>query len=86
MVAFIPIPFSQIDEVTDPSYEDKFLADSQKIDLANIHLRIMQLAEVFLAYNTSTSSRLDHPNLILFDNSVSTMLAARQSSTYRISI
>jgi hypothetical protein len=76
MVAFVPIAYSQIDEVTDSVYQEKFLSDSQKIDLANIHLRIMQLAEVFLAYNTATSSLLDHPNLILLDNSVSTMLGS----------
>ena len=67
MVAFVPIPFSQLNEVTDPNYEERFLlSEVEKVDLASIHLQIMQLAEVFLAYNTATSSLLDQPNLLAY--------------------
>jgi hypothetical protein len=77
MVAFVPVPYSQLVEVTDSGYQERFLlTEDEKIDLANIHLQIMQLAEVFLAYNSATSSLLDQPNLILIDNSISTMLGS----------
>ncbi len=77
MVAFVPVPYSQLVEVTDTTYQERFLlTEEEKIDLANIHLQIMQLAEVFLAYNTATSSLLEQPDLILIDNSISTMLGS----------
>ena len=76
MVAFIPIPYSRIAEV-EPKYENEEMfavSESDKIELSSIHLPIMQLAEIFLAYNTATSSNLDKPDLLLLDNSVSGML------------
>ena len=77
MVAFVPVPYSQLVEISDPLYEEQFLmTEEEKINLTNIHLQIMQLAEVFLAYNTATSSLTDRPDLILIDNSISTMLGS----------
>ncbi|MYB46959.1 MAG: MarR family transcriptional regulator [Cenarchaeum sp. SB0662_bin_33] len=77
MVAFVPIPYSQISEVEvdDEDHEETFaISESDKIELTSIHLPIMQLAEVFLAYNSATSSNLDKPDLILIDSSLSGML------------
>ena len=83
MVAFVPIPYSRILEVEphpvddgDPSrVRNEFaVSESDKIELTSIHLPIMQLAEIFLAYNSATSSHLDSPDLILIDNSLSGIL------------
>ena len=77
MVAFIPVPYSQITEVESESRNQKesfAVSESDKIELSSIHLPVMQLAEVFLAYNAATSSNLDKPDLLLLDNSVSGML------------
>jgi len=40
------------------------MKDWDKIDISGIHLPIMQLAEIFLAYNSATSSNLDNPDVI----------------------
>ena len=77
MVAFIPVPYSQITEVepeSRPRREEFAVSEHDKIELSSIHLPVMQLAEVFLAYNAATSSNLDKPDLLLLDNSVSGML------------
>lgn len=81
MVAFIPVPYSQITEVEpepypgqEPPRETFAVSEYDKIEMSSIHLPIMQLAEVFLAYNSATSSNLDKPDLLLLDNSVSGML------------
>ena len=61
---------------TDSTNSPNILAipESEKMQLTNIHLPIMQLAEVFLAYNSATSSNIDRPNIILIDNNLSNML------------
>ncbi|MDA7990510.1 MAG: hypothetical protein MPK30_05370 [Gammaproteobacteria bacterium] len=82
MVAFVPIPYSRIHEVDHGGSEEEggsprniFAAsESDKLVLTSMHLPIMQLAEVFLAYNSATSSNLDSPDIILIDNSLSGML------------
>lgn len=87
MVAFVPVPYSQLVEVTDSSYKERFLlTDDDSVDLASIHLQIMKLAEVFLAYNTATSSLLDQPNLILIDNSISTMLGSADLQPSKVNL
>ena len=78
MVAFVPIPYSRILEV-DESNENNprnvfATSESDKIELTSIHLPMMQLAEIFLAYNSATSSNIDSPDIILIDNSLSGML------------
>lgn len=83
MVAFIPVPYSKIHEIHDDNVRDTdstnspnilAIPESEKMQLTNIHLPIMQLAEVFLAYNSATSSNIDRPNIILIDNNLSNML------------
>lgn len=77
MVAFVPVPYSRLSEVGSDGVDpmDHFATrETDKIELSSIHLPIMQLAEVFLAYNTATSSNLDRPDIILVDNSISGML------------
>ena len=43
--------------------EDFTLSEADKVDLSNIHTRIMQLAEIYLAYQLAKSSTIDHPRL-----------------------
>ncbi len=75
MVAFVPIPYSRILEVNDGREANMFaVSESDKIELTSMHLPMMQLAEIFLAYNSATSSNLDRPDIILIDNSLSGML------------
>lgn len=78
MVAFVPIPYTQMPEVEEEARDgrtnDFAVSEEDRINLASIHIPIMQLAEVFLAYNSATSSSTDSPNLILIDNTLSGML------------
>ena len=75
MVAFVPIPYSRMLEVNDSHAANAFaVSESDRIELTSMHLPMMQLAEVFLAYNSATSSSLDSPDIVLIDNSLSGML------------
>jgi hypothetical protein len=77
MVAYVPIPFAQLSDVTDTSMEETFIvSDADRIDLSNIQTSIMQLAEIFLAYNVVTSSTLESPKLLMMDLSFSSLMAS----------
>ncbi len=77
MVAWIPVPFAQLAEVTSPEEKETFLvSDADRVNLASIHTMLMQLAEVFLAYNVAVSSVTDAPRLIMLDQSMSGIMAA----------
>ncbi len=76
MVTYIPVPFSQFADVIDQEHRETFLvSDSEKIDLSSIDTWMMELAEVYLAYNVASSSALERPRMILMDRSPSSMLA-----------
>jgi hypothetical protein len=77
MVAWVPIPFAQLSDVTGPNTAETFMvSDNDRINLAGIHTTLMQLAEIFLAYNVATSSTLESPRLIMLDQSLSGIMAA----------
>jgi hypothetical protein len=77
MVAYIPIPFAQLSDVTDTGMDETFIvSDADRIDLSNIQTSIMQLAEIFLAYNVVTSSTLESPKLLMMDLSLSSLMAS----------
>ena len=81
MVAFVPIPYSRLTEIEGTEKKHSFAtSESDRIELTSMHLPIMQLAEVFLAYNSATSSNLDSPDIILMDNSISGMLGYTEFS------
>lgn len=109
MVAFVPIPYSRIQEVRNDDIRKKdsdsrekddstkeedddsavnifAVSESDKIELTSMHLPVMQLAEVFLAYNSATSSNLDNPDIILIDNSLSGMLGYTDFGADKIQI
>jgi hypothetical protein len=76
MVTYIPVPFSQFADVADLDRAETFLvSDSERVDLSNIDTKIMELAEIYLAYNVATSSALEFPKIIMLDRSPSSMLA-----------
>jgi len=76
MVTYIPVPFAEFADVADQDRRETFLvSDSDRVDLSNIDTRIMELAEIYLAYNVATSSALESPRLIMIDRSPSSVLA-----------
>ena len=76
-VAYVPVPFAEITDVTNVSQlEDFIVTDQDKIDLSNIHNTLMLLAEVYLAYEMARSTSPDRPRLILMDHSPSSILAS----------
>jgi hypothetical protein len=76
MVTYLPVPFSEFADVADQDRAETFLvSDGERVDLSNIDTKIMELAEVYLAYNVATSSALESPKVIMLDRSPSSMLA-----------
>jgi len=86
MVAWIPVPFARLDEVSPDKNEEFLMTEEDKINFSSVHTLIMQLAEIFLAYNTIQSSRLDAPNILLMDISPSSILASVAHSQSHIGL
>ena len=76
MVAWVPVPFARLEEVTPGEGEQFLVTDDEKINLASVHTQIMQLAEIYLALNSIRSSRLEAPHILLMDLSPSSVMAA----------
>jgi len=73
MVAYVPVPYAEVGDAL--GTEENFsLSEVDKIDLSNIHTRIMQLAEIYLAYQLAKSSTIDRPRFILMDLSPSSVM------------
>ena len=76
MVAYIPIPFAELGDVS----EEQFISsDENKINLSSIHLQLMLLAEVFLAYDLVKSPSFA-PKVLLWDQSISGIMAGNEFS------
>jgi hypothetical protein len=76
MVTYIPVPFSEFADVADQDRAETFLvSDNERVDLSSIDTRIMELAEIYLAYNVASSSALETPRLIMLDRSPSSVIA-----------
>jgi hypothetical protein len=86
MVAWIPIPFARLEEVSQEQGEQFLVTEEERVNLTAVHVQIMQLAEVFLAYNTIRSSRIDAPQLLLLDLSPSSVLASVARSAERLGL
>lgn len=76
MVAWVPVPFARLEEVTPGAGEQFLVTEEERINLSSVHVQLMQLAEVFLAYNSVRSSQLDAPHVLLMDLSPSSVLAS----------
>lgn len=75
MAAWVPIPFAEYADIS--GAEETFLSsDEDRVNLAGIHTSLMQLAEIYLAYNVATSSTIGLPRLIMLDMSLSSLMAA----------
>jgi hypothetical protein len=73
MVAYVPIPFAELGNVL----EDQFVtSDDNRINLSSIHVLIMQLAEIYLLYSMVKSGAVEPPKLLLWDHSMSSVLAS----------
>lgn len=77
-VAYVPVPFAEIEDVANSGgFEDFVVKDSEKVDLSNIQNSLMQLAEIYLAYEVSRSSTSpERTRLILMDHSPSSIMAS----------
>lgn len=77
MVAWVPVPFAQLSDVSSENASETFVVtDADRINLAGIHTSLMQLAEIYLAYNVATGSSIDSPRLIMLDQSLSGLVAS----------
>jgi hypothetical protein len=75
LVAYVPVPYAEAGDITDVGYQEEFVVDDKnKINLSSIHTRLMQLAEIYLAYQMARSSTINSPKLILMDLSLSGVL------------
>jgi hypothetical protein len=71
IVAYLPLSAEDLTMI-DP--EDRFVVnDAERISITGLDTQLMLLAEIFLLYRGATSP--DHPHLILWDHSFSSMLA-----------
>ncbi|MBD1932504.1 MULTISPECIES: hypothetical protein [Cyanophyceae] len=83
-VAYVPVPFAEIEDVANPErLEDFVVTDQEKVDLSSIHNTLMQLAEVYLAYEMARSTSPDRARLILMDHSPSSIMASAEVGTSR---
>lgn len=80
LVAYVPVPFAEIADVSEGKVdEEQFsVSDTDKINLSNIHIPLMQLAEIYLAYDVAKSSTSTKVHLILLDHSPSSILASTE--------
>ncbi|MHA1222314.1 MAG: hypothetical protein ACTSP3_03425 [Candidatus Heimdallarchaeaceae archaeon] len=87
-VAYIPIPFAELSEITESHGEISGIdvgSDEQRIDLSNIHTLLMQLSEVFLAYDIVRISS-HRPKYLLWDQSPSSILASTEVGISRLNL
>jgi hypothetical protein len=76
MVTYIPIPFAEFADIADQDRRETFLvSDNDRVNLSTIDTIIMELAEIYLAYNVATSSTIESPRLIMLDRSPSSVIA-----------
>ena len=56
-LAWVPIPFARLEEITPGQGEQFLVTEEERINLASVHVQVMQLAEIFLAYNKQNEQR-----------------------------
>lgn len=86
-VAYVPVPFAEINDVANPDrLEDFVVSPEDRVDLSSIHTSLMQLAEIYLAYEMARSTAPDRPRLILMDHSPSSIMASTDVGVKRIGL
>ncbi len=83
MVAYVPIPFAHLGDIVDEQFVIN--SDSETINLMSIHNSLMQLAEIFLIFDLVSSSSL-RPKFVLWDQSISGVLASTEVGTTEIGL
>jgi hypothetical protein len=86
MVAWVPVPLARLEEVAPAQGEQFLVSEEERVNLSAVHTQVMQLAEIFLAYNTVRTSRLDAPHVLLMDLSPSSVLASVATSQANIGL
>jgi hypothetical protein len=89
VVAFIPVPpefASAIVEEDEGAEGPKVFSDQELAQVSSLHTKVMQLAEVYLAYTLVRGSTVESPRLVLMDNSISGMLANTSFSPWHMSL
>lgn len=78
MIAYIPIPYSQL--LSDEEDEDQRLTlnDDERIDTSRTHNKVMQLAEIYLPLDKIRSGM--NLDLLLMDRSLSSLQAGTRTS------
>jgi hypothetical protein len=78
MVAFVPIPpdvsVAAVSEDEIATDSPPVLSDSEIGEISSLHTKVMQLAEVYLAYSLASAS-VEPPRLLMLDNSIGGILA-----------
>lgn len=82
-VSYIPIPYTELSNME----ERQFIAfsDDEKANLSAIDTQLMQLAEVFLAYDFVSTSSL-RPKLLLMDHSMSSIMMSNAQSASAVNM
>ncbi|MBS3110836.1 hypothetical protein J4435_01945 [Candidatus Woesearchaeota archaeon] len=77
MVAFVPLPPDVMQINIDPDAHDEIsvMDDAEISQVSSMHSKIMQLAEIYLAYSQAIGQSVEKPNLILIDNTLCGILA-----------
>lgn len=84
-VAYVPIPYAESGDIVDGGLREEFIVDdSNKINLSSIHTRLMQLSEIYLAYEMASSTTMSYPKLILMDMSLSSVMMSNDPGLDRI--
>jgi hypothetical protein len=89
VVAFIPVPpeYASITVEEDEGLESpRTVSDQELSQISSLHTKVMQLAEVYLAYNLVRGSTVEAPRLVLLDNALSGILANTSFSPRRMNL
>jgi hypothetical protein len=88
MVAFVPIPPDVMHIVIDEDDAESptVMADSEVADVSSLHTKMMQLAEIYLAYELAKSSSVEAPRIIMIDNSIGGILGNTSFSPKHLSL
>lgn len=76
MMAQIPVFPYEVEFVANSQEQDRmhFYSDRDVQEVLSIHISLMRLAEVYLAYHVVSSSTIDMPQIVLLDLAPSTLL------------
>lgn len=89
VVAFIPVPpeYASVTVEEDEGLEGpRTFSDQELSQISSLHTKVMQLAEVYLAYTLVRGSTIEAPRLVMLDNALSGILANTSFSPRRMNL